>query len=144
MLDPRLGVATVYGRAAGIDDRWIMGVTVDAAGHVWAGARDGLYRSAGRGTGLRFERVSLPQEPWLNFVYATLIDRRGRLWVGSSAGVFRRQDGQWIRLTTRDGLLHNRVQYLSEGRDGALWVGYSESLGLSQMLSDGPPPRWYP
>jgi len=141
-VDLRRGVAKTYGKGSGMDTRWIGGIAVDASDRVWVGTRDGVYRGVNRGEGFEFQRQNLPGEPKPNFVYACLMDRRGRIWVGTSSGLYLLDQDRWVRLTTREGLLHNRVQHLAEADDGSLWIGYSESVGLSQLVADGNPWRW--
>jgi hypothetical protein len=56
-------------------------------------------------------------------------DRSGGLWVGTSAGLFRVQDGTVLKsYTTADGLPNNRVFAIMEARDGSLWLGTSSGF----------------
>jgi ligand-binding sensor domain-containing protein len=96
-------------------------------------------RHAGR---TLFERQELPLGRGTDMLYTSLVDRKGRLWVGSWGGLLRLEAGRWTRLTTSDGLLHNRVSQLAEARDGSLWIGYVEPLGVSQLVSDGGRRTW--
>jgi len=141
-VDLRRGIAKTYGKASGMDTRWIGGIAIDAADRVWVSTRDGLYRGVKRGEGFDFRRQNLPGEPQPNFVYTCLVDRRGRIWVGTSSGLYLLDRDRWVRLTTLDGLLHNRILHLAEAADGSLWIGYAESVGLSQLLADGNRWRW--
>ncbi len=134
-------VATIYGRESGLDNPVITSITVDPDNRVWIGTRAGLYREF-RGGAIRFERQELPFERKPDFIYASLLDRKGRFWVATWNGLLRLEGGLWTRLTTKDGLLNDHVQYLAEGKDGSLWIGYFESVGLSQLISGGDAPRW--
>lgn len=54
------------------------------------------------------------------------VDRKGRVWRGSSAGVFvRRTDGDWARILAPDGEMH---QLFHEEPDGAILVGMGDRL----------------
>jgi len=141
-VDLRRGITKTYGKGSGMDTRWIGSIAVDATDRVWVGTRDGVYRGVNRGEGFEFQRQNLPGEPKPNFVYACLMDRRGRIWVGTSSGLYLLEQDRWVRLTTRDGLLSIRVQHLAEAADGSLWIGYSESVGLSHLVADGNRWRW--
>jgi len=48
-----------------------------------------------RGEGFEFQRQNLPGEPKPNFVYACLMDRRGRIWVGTSSGLYLLEQDRW-------------------------------------------------
>ena len=51
-------------------------------------------------------------------------DRKGDLWVGTNAGLARRQGGKFVEtLTTTDGLFSNTVFSMETAPDGTLWVG---------------------
>jgi signal transduction histidine kinase/ligand-binding sensor domain-containing protein/CheY-like chemotaxis protein len=141
-VDLRRGVATAYGRESGLENPWVSTIAVDPQNRVWAGTTNGLYLAVSRGGSLRFERQTLPSERQTEFVETSLVDRKGRLWVGGWGGLLRLEGGQWTRLTTADGLLHDRVSKLAEAQDGSLWVGYAEPVGVSQLAFEGSHPRW--
>jgi signal transduction histidine kinase/ligand-binding sensor domain-containing protein len=68
-------------------------------------------------------------------------DRRGYLWLGDNAGVYRLKDGQVTQLTTRDGVPPNTIlRPFLEDQDGAIWFvsgyfGYTEKLGLVRYFN---------
>ncbi|MBN6150071.1 diguanylate cyclase [Xanthomonas sp. AmX2] len=66
--------------------------------------------------------------------YVLHLDRRQRLWVGSSQGLDLWAQGRWIRVTQAEGLLWDDISEfaLFEDRDGSVWIGSSK--GLSQVL----------
>ena len=136
-VDLRRGVATAYGRESGLQNLWISSIAVDPENRIWAGTGNGLYRQVHRGGRTFFAREELPQERGTDLVYTSLVDHAGRLWVGTWGGLLRLEAGRWTRLTTSDGLLHNRVSQLAEAKDGSLWVGYAEPLGVSHLVSGG-------
>ena len=140
--DLRRGVATAYGRESGLENPWVSTIAVDPQNRVWAGTTNGLYLAVSRGSSLRFERQTLPPGHEIEYVETSLVDRKGRLWVGGWGGLLRLEAGRWTRLTTADGLLHDRVGKLAEAQDGSLWISYVEPVGVSQLVFDGPRPRW--
>jgi signal transduction histidine kinase/ligand-binding sensor domain-containing protein/CheY-like chemotaxis protein len=140
--DLRRGVAATYGKEAGFENNWTSTVAVDHENRVWAGTTDGLYLAVSRAGSLRFERQTLPSERDPELVDTSLVDRKGRLWVGGSGGLLRFEAGRWTRFTTADGLLHERVSKLAEALDGSLWISYADAAGVSQLTFDGQRPRW--
>ena len=56
-------------------------------------------------------------------VLALYEDRRGVMWVGTSAGLHRFEHGVVHRLAVRDGLVADDVRFITEDREGALWMG---------------------
>ena len=70
-------------------------------------------------------------------VLAILVDSRGLVWVSSSAGVSRLENGRWRQFETADGLLQDSVTYLTEALDHAVWVGYRDPIGISRLEIDG-------
>ncbi len=136
-IDLQRGVATVYGKGAGLENPWVTSIVLDSENRIWAGTSRGLYRSKIGGT-VHFERQPLPLEHGgPDMVFAILKDHRGRLWVGTRDGLLLLESGRWSRLTTADGLLKNVVRRMAEGADGSLWVGYAEPVGVSQVFSQG-------
>ena len=141
-VDLRRRTAMAYGRESGLDNPWVSTIAIDPQNRVWAGTTNGLYLAMSRGGSIHFERQTLPSERRTEYVETSLVDRKGRLWVGGWGGLLRLEAGKWIRLTMADGLLHDRVSKLAEAQDGSLWVSYAESAGVSQLVLDGQHPRW--
>jgi len=132
-IDPRTGRVRTYGRLSGLSDDRVIALYRDGEGRLWASAGEGLYRSNGLGPGLRFERQSPPGAQEHTMFFRFLGDRLGRVWVGSSDGLFCWDRGAWRRFTTANGLRSNAVTHVAQTDDGALWIGYREQLGLSRL-----------
>ena len=140
-VDPGGRSARKYGQESGIRNPFISAIVPDSRG-VWVCTPNGLYRGEGRGAGMRFQLQDLSLERGADFFYTCFADRQGRLWAAGWGGLLRLQDGRWTRFTTSNGLLHNRIYNLAEARDGSLWIGYSESLGISHLVFEGDKARW--
>ncbi len=54
------------------------------------------------------------------------------LWIGTSGGLARLEDGRFTSFTTADGLAGNRVRSIYEDADGTLWIGTYDD-GLSRF-----------
>ncbi|MGA2113821.1 MAG: two-component regulator propeller domain-containing protein [Bryobacteraceae bacterium] len=99
-------------------------------GTIWAGTPDGglnwlegeRFRHIGLGTGVEVADI--------------LEDRNGRLWLGTTAGVYSLENRTVRKIyTTSDGLPNNRVFAVTEARDGSLWIGTSSGFSHFQQGS---------
>jgi signal transduction histidine kinase/CheY-like chemotaxis protein len=59
----------------------------------------------------------------LNTVSVVYVDHTGVLWLGTKAGLTRKDGNKFTTLTTKDGLSHNEVTAIGEDQGGNLWVG---------------------
>jgi diguanylate cyclase (GGDEF)-like protein len=104
---------------------------------LWVGTRDGLARIDLATRAIEIvaatptDRTALPGR----FVVALLIDRRGRLWVGTFGGGIavmtgRAEDGRPIfrRIGLAEGLPHLNVDSLQLDGDGTIWAGTDDGL----------------
>ena len=136
-VDPRTRTVRSHGSEAGLTNDRVLSIVLDSENRLWVGTRLGLYRSTGAGPqgrpALRFERQWPPGTDDNERFYDLALDRQGHVWVAGNLGLARFEDGRWTRFTTRDGLRSNYVGYLAEARDGALWVGYREAVGISRV-----------
>jgi signal transduction histidine kinase/ligand-binding sensor domain-containing protein/ActR/RegA family two-component response regulator len=107
--DPTTGKFAHWGHESGnssslISDRvWVVAQTPD--GVIWVGTSDGLDRMSPDGRG--FEHVTNPllglYPKDMGTVAALYVDAKGRLWVGSDRGVFRRDaDGSFVPIKPVD------------------------------------------
>lgn len=115
-----------YGAAEGLTSQ-PRALLQDAAGSVWVGARDGLYRLRGE----RFELLAASPGP----VSALLEGPAGALWVGTSVGLLRREGSRLEPIPLAAAGEPVDVTALLLDPDGTLWVGTVGS-GL-WVLRDG-------
>ncbi len=117
-----------------------LAVREDGHGGIWCGTRTGHGIFYLGPKDAAFRRVDVPMtEP---FVTALAIDRRGRLWIGTLNGLYRRDpDGATRAYTAADGLPNTSIMALREDHDGGLWVG--TRLGLLHMDATSKPTRVY-
>jgi signal transduction histidine kinase/ligand-binding sensor domain-containing protein len=106
---------------------------VPSAGGVWVEANGKMRRwAAGKwdGESQAWER-EMGELPVLRFAHG---DGEGGLWagVGDLGLIHVSEDGAFQRLTTRDGLPSNRVQFAYQDHDGNTWTGY-ERGGLVRV-----------
>jgi len=87
---------------------------------VWAGGDEGVFlidRVSGE------LRGALPHDPPFRQVRALLVDRQGRLWIGSQMGLWRYDGQEWEAYSIEDGLPDVRVNALMVDEAGHIWVG---------------------
>ena len=131
-LDPRSGGVAYFRSEHGIGDPRINSMAFDAAGRLWVGTGSGLYRGSATGGAWQFEQVPVPGNQRAMFSQV-LIDEKGRVWTGGSNGMCWLEDGQWSCLSQSDGIVAVPIRGVVPERDGTLWVGYLEALGLSRL-----------
>jgi signal transduction histidine kinase/ligand-binding sensor domain-containing protein/DNA-binding response OmpR family regulator len=119
-------------------------IAQDAAGDLWIGT-DGaglvrLRRDQVDRADAQWERFSHdpadPASPGGDQVHALLVDRRGTLWVGTRAGLDRRDPGSggFTRYTSEPGspvqLIDRPIVALLEDEEGRLWMGSTPGISV--------------
>ncbi len=130
--DLRSGAFSVPGQA---DERDITGIAEDGEGNTWVVLREGeleLWESpAGRS-----REVSLNPSDSRRFVTAVYRDPAGVVWIGHGGLVRLGPESRLTRYTHHPddpaSLAPSGVKSLATGRDGSLWIGYSDR-GLSRL-----------
>ncbi len=54
----------------------------------------------------------------------------GELWVGTESGIHILRDGQWIRVTTADGLSDNFIWQIFEDEQNRVWISTNRGVSL--------------
>jgi len=110
----------------------------DAGGNLWIGTENGLNRLAADG---RVERI-LPDKAdsqglSAGFISSLLIDRKGRLWVGTSGGgvdVLTGRDAggrpRFQHIGAAEGLPDPNIDKLLADRRGRIWVATDSGLAI--------------
>jgi len=116
---------------------WIQTIAFDHQGQLWAGGKDGCFRSRrplGAGD-LELDRVQIPGMAKDTEFFEVMADG-DTLWAASSHGLARLTNGQWRIFTQKDGLKSDAVFVVARGGD-ALWISYEDSMGLSKLEIKG-------
>lgn len=90
---------------------------------LWVGSRGRVFRIADGAT----ELLPLPEGDD-DTVVTQLLDSQGRLWAGTSAGLFFREGDRWQRYEGGEPLATTPIESLFEDSNGNLWVGLVEDL----------------
>ncbi len=94
---------------------------------LWVGSRGRVYRITGDTTVV----MPLPEGD-ADTVVTKLEESQGRLWAGTSAGLFYRQGDAWLRHEGGAPLATAPIESMLEDADGNLWVGMVQDLARLQ------------
>jgi len=131
-LDGRMLAATQYGVFQVEDQRLVPVPGLDQAAFslllrgqaVLAGGIGGIMRRDADGT---VSMLPLPEE-LAGAVVGELLDAQGRLWAGTSQGLWWNAGGGWEPAEGPPALARSPVELLLTDRDGNLWVGLADGL----------------
>jgi len=127
-----------YGSESGLTNDLVYGVLVDRENNLWVSTVAGLFRSTALGgREIRFRKQELPGKDDRERFYQAIEDRTGAIWVPTSYGLLRFQDGNWRRLTPADGLRSDGVIGITEENTNTFWISYSEPTGISRIAWNG-------
>lgn len=128
-----IGVGQGLSQATGAD------IAQDRQGFIWVATQDGLDRFDGYGFRVYKHDRSDPYSLAANNLQDLLVDRAGRLWIGTSSGGLSRYDARLDRFDNfvpdraRDGAIGSEfVSALAQDRAGALWVA-TRNYGLQRF-----------
>jgi ligand-binding sensor domain-containing protein/class 3 adenylate cyclase len=114
-------------------------IRLDSQGVLWFAtySDQGLYAFDGRKSWTVTQKDGLP----VNRVRLSLEDRRGRLWIGTSAGLVLRQNGVTTTFGRDQGLKNDFILSLFEDAAGAIWIGL-DGGGAARLNPDGTLESW--
>jgi ligand-binding sensor domain-containing protein/signal transduction histidine kinase len=131
------GAFRAYGRSDGLTDFFVRALAQDAAGAIWIGTNNGLFRIAAQNTGgaagheKEIERVDANGAIPSMAVNAICVDTHGRLWLGGSR-LAALDNGVLTQYQLPGDAVRNRVKAIAETSVGTMWVG--TVAGLYRML----------
>ena len=107
---------------------------------LWIGSRGGVYRLNGN----KYQFLPLPtgQE---KAVITSLVDAQGKLWAGTTLGLYVHDQGTWAPASTRPELQNAPTTMLLEDHDHNLWVASNAGIAkfnqgrLSELVPDSNP-----
>lgn len=100
-------------------------------GCVWIGTDSGLFKYNNN----KFHRYSEDNGLSNNQVSKIMEDKEGNIWIATSrGGVNKLSDGKFITLTSKQGLVHNKVNSVFQESNNVYWIGTDGGLSI---LSNG-------
>jgi len=134
--DPATGATTRFAAAQGVPAGRLNLTVVDSSGGVWLFAHKGVRRSDAGGTSALFRPVPGMIDAGVCEIMREA--RPGEYWVGCEKGLLHGVGGKWGLIDHRQGLRDDWVESLACARDGALWLGYHGSFGVTRLAwNDG-------
>ncbi len=121
------GNVTRFGQTNGLANPFVWSVLEDRQSHTWAG-------TWGHGLFVR-EGGAFQPAPGLSPIAAVTALHRGRndtLWIGTSSGLVRYENGNCTSFTRKDGLVTPDVRAIAEDAAGTIWFGMSGG-GLGRL-----------
>jgi len=119
---------STYSEKDGLQDGEIWGLTIDKSGLIWIGTTGGISLFDGK----KFTPFLLPEtkvensRPMLSdkLVFEFLEDRNGTMWFATDGnGIFKYNKGNFLHLTSKNGLTDNNVADILEDKQGNIWIG---------------------
>lgn len=133
-LDASRRQLTRFGPLVGASFDRVNALLADDSDRVWVASIEGLYRSQPNpSAGAEFERLTPPGGRSDEAYFRMAAGRGGTIWITSSGGLLRWQQGAWRRFGKREGLLAAGVTHVAETPDGAVWVAYRDPLGVTRL-----------
>ena len=119
------GEFSTYGTKDGLSHSSVLALFVDREGSLWAGTKNGLDQFTDGNVTPYTINEGMPG----NDAGPVIEDDAGRLWVGTQGSGLSEFDGHHFHtLTTRNGLISDRILSLEVDRGGDLWAGSAGGL----------------
>lgn len=132
---------TSYGPKQGLRNTQIVSLYSDRQETLWVTTRDGVYTANLQQRPIQFEEVSIPAPGGDPVIYRLLRTQNGTLWAVGRQGLLKRAPNGWKVYGPEIGLSNRSLVFLTEGKDGELWIGYSGVMGIARVVfsRDGVP-----
>ena len=122
-----------YNKKDGLVENRITSSCLDKNGNIWFGHWLGGITKYDAAT-KKFTEVNLGALKISKTITCILSDKKGTLWFGTEGqGLLKYENGNFISLTTKDGLTSNTISSLMENKDGTIWIGTAN--GITQAKS---------
>lgn len=117
-----------YSTEVGLQNDEIWSICIDSKGLIWVSTVNGVCHFDGK----KFTPFVLPEtrvenpQPMLSdkLVFQFLEDKNGTMWlVTDGNGIFKYKSGEFIHLTSNNGLTDNNVADILEDKQGNIWIG---------------------
>ncbi len=123
----------------GLPSNWVESLLMDHAGRMWAGTLDGLCQFGLDGAHVQttITHIFTPKDGLgANEVIALYQSSDQRIWISTGNGLTVFDGRQFQNYTTAQGLTDNTVTFVTEDREGDLWIGTATS-GVMRLTHNG-------
>jgi diguanylate cyclase (GGDEF)-like protein len=128
-----------YRSAPGLTVERVMALAIDWQRRLWVGGPGGCFRSRASleaSAELTFEQIDIPGTAAGTRVRNILVDEGGIVWLATTHGLARFDGSHWKVFTQADGLKSENLELVVQGQ-GALWLAYRDSFGITRARIDG-------
>ena len=117
-----------YSTEVGLQNEEIWSICIDRKGLIWVSTGKGVSHF----DGAKFTPFILPEtrvenpKPMLSdkLVFQFLEDKNGTMWFATDGnGIFKYKNGEFLHLTSKNGLTDNNVADILEDKQGNIWIG---------------------
>lgn len=121
----------------GLSQGFVSFITQDSRGLMWFATGDGLNKYDGYNFVVYHHDTDDPHSIGSDDLTYVFEDSRQRLWIGtrnSGLDFFDRQTHRFYHIRQEDGLISNHVSFISEDREGALWITTEAGIVRMEIL----------
>lgn len=121
----------------GLSQGFVSFITQDSRGLMWFATGDGLNKYDGYNFVVYHHDNDDPYSIGSDDLTYVFEDSRQRLWIGtrnSGLDFFDRQTHRFYHIRQEDGLISNHVSFISEDREGALWITTEAGIVRMEIL----------
>ena len=97
----------------------------DKAGNLWASSRNETF---GKWDGKQWQKIDLGDMVENGSGMCMEQDAEGTFWVATEGGLVQLHEPLAVAYTKREGIAHNKVWSVCEGKDREIWVGTEQGL----------------
>ena len=127
----RDGQFKLYGVKQGLSPGVVSSIAPDNENRLWVAVGGQVNRFHAD----QIVRLGSVEEATGAFVRCVYPDREGNVWLGTArSGLVRLSPRRLVTYTTRDGLIHDDVWSICEGKTGELWMG--TRVGVSRFSGE--------
>lgn len=122
---------THYDRASGLHTNIVQSITEDSNGNIWVGH---FQRGIDLISDGKITHFDLATEYEANDVHALYVSKNGTIWAGTYGGLveFDPVTEEHIRYNKKDGMLGEKIRYITEDKEGDLWLASLDG-GISEF-----------
>lgn len=122
---------THYNTSSGLATNIVQTIAEDHSGNIWVGH---FQRGIDRIANGKITHFDLLANYEANDVHALYVSKNGTIWAGTYSGLvkFDPVSGKHIRYTKEDGMLGEKIRYITQDKEGDIWLASLDG-GISEF-----------